>query len=491
MQTLNNAELAFLSIIAYPDLTNKTLRLYANHTKLFTEVFCPHLYMMWGEYLSVLKQYKKEYGLAVSKDIIAASLSEKVAADQNMPDELVEKCDTILQRLVAGDVPPQEEGLILIEQLAQKDVNRKISAKVTMNADIMELQRTLDVSMKAMSELGTEQEKDRIVFNPFKEIDDLAVFAPRIPTGINWMDEVTSGGGREGELWLILGSSGGGKTAISVQYCCAQALMGNGTLWATYEQSLEGDISERIISYVTDESLDNIRDKGFKNLDPEIQKKFWAAVAGADEKLTVLDMTKVKFNAQDDPADNGGMYSVWKQYKELKKKGVKVKTVIIDWFGAMMSLVGSITGKDLAKGFRFYAQAEIDIARKMVKEEGIQIIFFHQTDSKSQHARPIYIPDKTCAKDMKDMCNYMDIVLTLGIRDPNNVCYINAAKSRKGASLARTIQLIGDKSRFVLAPNWFPNRDGNFYRPADDTLSDTMPSRANGDTAASYTREID
>lgn len=156
-----------------------------------------------------------------------------------------------------------------------------------------------------------------------------------------------------------------------------------------------------------------------------------------------------------------------------------------------MSLVGSITGKDLAKGFRFYAQSEIDIARKMVKEEGIQIIFFHQTDSKSQHARPIYMPDKTCAKDMKDMCNYMDIVLTLGIRDPNNICYINAAKSRKGASLFRTIQLIGDKSRFVLAPNWFPNRDGNFYRPMDDTLTDTMPSTSNGDAAASYSREID
>ena len=494
MQTLNTAELAFLSIIAYPKLTAGALKLYAQKTPLFTQVFCPHLALLWDCYTKILGKHRREHGLKLSRDVIAAELAEKLQADPDIPEELTGKCDYMLQRLVHDEVPSLEEGTALVQKLATQALNRQISAKVTMNADLLELQRTLDASKQVMSELDDQRDasmSSRFVFNPFKEMDKLAVKAERIPTGINWLDEVTSGGGRAGELWLVLGSSGGGKTAISVQYACAQALMGNATLWATYEQSLDGDIAERIISCVTDTSLDKIRDVGFNNLPEDVQKKFWACVAGADEKLIVLDMTKVHLNTAAESEDNGGMYSVWKQYLQLKERGIVVKTIIIDWVGAMMSLVGTVSKRDLSNGYRFATQAEIDIARRMVKEEGMQIIFFHQTDSKSQHARPIYVPDKTCAKDMKDMCNYMDIVLTLGTRDINDVCWISSAKSRKGAAITKTIQLIGDKSRFVPAPGWLPNRDGNFYKPGDELDGGYLPDAHAGDTASSYSREIE
>ena len=491
MQTLNTAELAFLAILAYPKLTESALRLYAGHNQLFTTTFCPHLAMMWERYTAILGKHKKEHGLRLSRDIIAAEFAETLQADGDIPDALLDHCDTLLQKLTSGDVPTLEEGTELVQKLANQALGRKISAKVTMNADLLELQRTLDASKQAMSglEAGPQSAAAKFVYQPFAEMDKLAVKADRIPTGINWLDEVTSGGGRAGELWLILGSTGGGKTSCAVQYACAQALMGNATLWATYEQSLEGDVAERIIACVTDTSLDRIRDVGFENLPEDVQKKFWACVAGANEKLIVLDMTKVRLDTEADTNDNGGMYSIWKQYKALKEQGVKVKTIIVDWIGAMMSLVGAVTKKDLAKGFRFVTQAEIDIARRMVKEEGIQIIFFHQTDSKSQHARPSYIPDKTCSKDMKDLSNYMDIVLTLGIRDVNDVCWVSAAKSRKGAAITKTIQLLGDKSRFIPAPGWLPNRDGNFYKPGEGLESDEKPLPKG--VASSYSREIE
>ena len=494
MQTLNRSELTLLAILSDSRLTAAALKLYANKTPLFTPTFCPHLDLMWEQYTKTLRKHKQTHGLKLSKDIIAAEMAEQLQADGDVPEELLAKCDLILQRLLKGDVPSFEEGLALIRQMAATAINRKISVKVTMNADLIELQRTLEDSQRVISEISETRDSSldsRFVFEPFKEMDKLAVAAQRIPTGINWLDEVTSGGGRAGELWLILGSSGGGKSCLAVQYACAQALMGNATLWATYEQSLEGDIAERIIACVTDTSLDKIRDVGFNNLPEEVQQKFWACVAGADAKLTVLDMTKVKLDTAADPADNGGMYSVWKQYKELKENGVVVKTIIIDWIGAMMSLVGTVSNKDLSNGYRFATQAEIDIARRMVKEEGIQIIFFHQTDSRSQSARPIYIPNKTCAKDMKDMCNYMDIVLTLGTRDINDVCWISAAKSRKGAVISKTIQLLGDKSRFIPANGWLPNRDGNFYRPCDELDDLDVPRLVRGDAAASYTRELE
>lgn len=496
MQVLNNQELAFLAVLGHPELTSRALKLVGREqVDLFHRTFSPALNVMWQGYTEVIKKYKKEYGLRISKDLIAAGLSEKLQASNSIPGEMLDKCDTILRRLMSGAIPPLEEGMSLIKELVQLDANRRISAAVRHNPDIKALQEAVDRTKRTMSTLDTKADVDagKALFSPFKDIEELATHSVRIPTGINWLDEVSSGGGRSGELWLILGPSGGGKTVIAVQYSCAQALMGNNTLWATYEQSLEGDISERLISYVTGHSLDDIRDKGFNNLEPEIQQQFWTATAGVTDKLQALDMTKYEVDEQD-PQDNRGMYSVWKHVRELKAKGIVFKSIIIDWIGAMMSQVGAATGKDLSKAFRFMTQAEIDIARAMAKEENVQVIFFHQTNKKSQNAKPTYAPDKTDSKDMSDMNNYFDIVLTLGNRDKNNIAWFNGAKSRKAQEIRKTIELKGAYSKFVLADGYIPNRDGNFYKPSaeyePDAEDDDEVLNRRRMAASSYSREI-
>ena len=491
MQTLNNAELAFLSLLSYPKLAVKSLKLYSNNAVLFPKAFWPHLDLMWSAYIDTLTA-NKDKGLAVGKDIIAANLSEAIQTDRNMPEEAVEKSDYILQRFLSGEVPTEEEGIVFVQKVTQLDANRKLMASISSNADFAALESVFNKAKQQVSELSPQAiTRNKIIYRPFQEIDQLAVYTPRIPCGINWLDEITSGGGREGELWLVLGPSGGGKSMFTIQYACAQALMGSYTIWATYEQSLKGDLAERIIANVTDESLDNIRDIGFNNLPEELQRKFWASVAGADEKLIAMDMTELTYNPNLDPKDNGGMYSIWQQYKELKASGVQVKTIIVDWVGAMMSVISATTGKpiDTALAFQTAAQAEIDIARKMVKEEKLLIIFFHQTDTKSQHARPIYIPDKTCALNMKTMCNFMDIVITLSNRDPHSILWMSAVKSRKGNTISRTVKLLGDRCRFVNAPGWIPNTDGNFYNPSEDTLSG-QPLPAENEVST-FSREIE
>ena len=492
MQTLNNVELAFLSVLGHPTLTVKAIKLIGgDKIELFHRVFSPHLNVMWKGYMSVIAKYKKEFGLKISKDLIAAGITEAVQADEHLPKESVDTCEAILRRLVANDVPTIQEGTTLIENLVLLDTNRKIGVSARNNVGMKELQAMIDKSNRAISNLSAQEdvEADKVLYNPFVDIESLATRTVRIPTGINWMDEVTSGGGRAKEMWLILGPSGGGKTAIAVQYSCAQALMGNNTLWATYEQEFAGDIAERVISYVTGHSLDEIRDIGFANLPQEIQDKYWTMTAGSTDKLKVLDMTKYKQDPED-PQDNRGMYSVWKHVKEMKAKGIVFKSIIIDWIGAMMSQVGTATGKDLSKAFRFMAQAEIDIAREMAKEENLQVIFFHQTNTKSQHAKPTYAPDKTDSKDMGDMNNYFDIVLTLGNRDKNNIAWFNGAKTRKAREVRLTIELKGAFSKFLMAKGYIPNRDGNFYKPSAEYEPDADDDDRTRMTASSYSREI-
>ena len=489
MKVLNKQELTLLAILAYPQVARSATEMLRSHISLFSSSQSPHVAMMWEEYLRLRK---KHVGKRISKALVKAELADRVQENKDMPQELLDRCDYILDKFGRGeDIPSKEEGNQLLQTMVKGDVNRKLARQISNDADIEEMMRTMNSAAGAMSELEAEtKDENKFVFNPFKEIDKLAVHTTRLPTGINWLDEITSGGGRGGEMWLFLGPPAGGKTATSVQYSCAQSLMGNATVWATYEQSLEGDIAERIISYVTDESLDKIRDVGFNNLPDDIQRKFWATVAGTDENLIVLDMTRRKCSTEEDPKDYGGVYSIWKQVKEMKAAGKRVRTVLIDWVGAMMQHIAANDHKDLSNGFRVLAEREFMIAKDMVKKEDLLAIFFHQVDSKTAHMRPIYCPDQTCAKDMHDMSNYMDLVIPLGTRDINNVCWVSAAKSRKGNPISRTIQLIGDKARFISAKGWIPNRDGNFYKPSDDYVPEAPGAPESGANAA-YSREID
>lgn len=491
MQILNNAELAFLSLLTYPRLTVKSLKLCASNAVLFPKGLWPHLSIMWESYLALLAKSRQE-NKKPSKDAIAASLLEAVQSDQNIPEEIEMRCEQLLQRFIIGDVPPEDEGIVFVQKVAQMDANRKIMASISKNADFQALESVINKAKQDVDSLtkAASTTKNQVVWSPLRDIEQLATVQKRIPTGINFLDEITSGGGREGELWVVLGGSGQGKTSLTVQYACEQALMGQSVLWVTLEQSAAGDIAERIIANVTNESLDRIRDRGFSNLDEDIQRKFWASVAGADDKLIMLDFTQLTFNPDMDPKDNGGMYSVWQQFKKLKAEGKQIKTVIIDWLGAMMSVIGTTTGKsiDTAFGFQIAAQAEIDIARQMCKEEGILIILFHQTDTKSQHARPTFIPDRTCALNMKTLANFADICITLSNRDSHNILYMSAVKSRKGNTISKTVRLIGDKCKFVNAPGWFPNTDGNFYNPSEVVL---QPEEAQHNEPSQFSREIE
>ena len=488
MQTLNNAELAFLSLLSYQKLALKSLKLYSNNAVLFPKAIWPHLELMFGAYMTTLAQ-NRDKGLKVGKDIIAANLLEAVQSDRYMTDELLEKSDMILQRFLAGEVPTEEEGVVFIQKVAQLDAGRKLMASISNNADFQALENVISSAKQQVEDISSAAETTdtRVAYKPFQEIADLTPITPRIQTGINWLDELTSGGGREEEVWLILGGTSNGKTALTIQYSCAQALMGNSTVFATYEQSLRGDLAERIISNVTGESLDNIRDKGFNNLPEELQRKFWASVAGADDKLTVLDMTHRTSVNELDPNDNGGIYSVWQEVKKIKASGQRVKTVLIDWVGAMLEIVAACTGKELEHAFQFMAQHEIRIAREMAKKEKLLVILFHQTNTESQHAKPTYAPDKTCALNMKTMANFMDLCLTLGNRDPHNILWINGAKVRKGNNIKMTIKLLGEYCKFVPAPGWYPNTDGNFYNPAEVQLA---PQQQPENEVTPFSREI-
>lgn len=486
-------ELTFQSILAHKELMAQAMKLYREGTNLFPAGYTPHLSMLWDACITVFIRNKQGKRERLSPTIMTARILDILQASDNIDDLVMERCDSILSGIASGNVPSLEEGKDLLADTAAKAFKRQISVAAVSNADLLELRKTVEKHTESLNSLSAPEEpKKQYVFSPFKEMRSLAVKYNRVPTGLAWLDDITRGGGRAGDIWLFLGPSGGGKTVTAVQFSCAQALLGNGVLWATYEQSVEGDLAERMIANVTDISLSKIRDIGYDNFEPEVREAFEHAVEGVADKLIVMDMTRIETDYVNDNKDDKGMYTIWKEYKKLKEQGVKVKTIIVDWMGELLSMVSSVSGIDItnAASFAANAQKQIDIMRAMAKEEGVTIICFHQTNTVAQGQKPIFVPDKTCAYNMKSMCNYFDIVITLGIRDKHDVCWVNGAKVRKGAAQQKTIKLIGDKCRFEMAPGYIPNRDGNFYNPLEEEDYDEGTQESDTDFASMYSREL-
>ena len=492
MLTLDNAELAFLAIIGRPKLTQKALKLYAEGTVLFNAFTYPHLECMLRAYMNDLKQ-SRQVSIAFSKDQIAADLSEAVRAEPAVTAELMDKSDALLQRYVTDQLPSEKEGLAQITRLVRKDATRKLGGMITDNADFAQLQQTLNRSkqlVEDISETDPDEHKRKFIFSPFKDIRELTRFMPRLPTGINWMDQVSHGGAREGECWLYLGPSGGGKSALAVQLACAQALMGNDTVWVTYEQTLYGDLSERMIANVTDTSLDDIRDKGYDNLPDIVRDRFESAVSSVQDKLTCLDMAQFEPDPTD-PKDIGGVYSICRQVKDLKDSGKRIKFIIVDWIGAMASRVFARTGGNMKNDFQSFAQSSIIEAHDFGEANGVFFLFFHQTDTEAQHAKPTFCPNMTNARDDHGLCFYFDAVFAQGKRDVHNVCWLNPDKTRKAHTQPITLKLIGDRSRFDLVTGWVPNRDGKFYNPAEPDLMDAQEGEETTPASKSYRREVE
>ena len=175
---------------------------------------------MWTAYVQAIRRHKNDGGLT-SRPIVAAEISEAVQGQLDMPQELKQRCDAVLQQYLAGNTPGLDDGTELLSYLVQLDTNRKLSAQISGNADLQQLQQTLEASRQLIADIEQDQDDDdQVLFQPLRDIERLSRPQPRIPTGINWLDTCSNGGGRAGETWLILGPSGGGKTTLTIQYAC-------------------------------------------------------------------------------------------------------------------------------------------------------------------------------------------------------------------------------------------------------------------------------
>ncbi len=371
-----------------------------------------------------------------------------------------------------------DEGLMYLETALKNNMNQKWLDKLNaLTPDVDEIHSALS---KIRSDIRTINVRRKQVFSrPLMYPEKYLIADERLPLGISFWDDISYGGGRLGDIWGILGPTGGGKTTLAVQLACAQAVAQNHVVYLTYEQRVPGDIFQRMCSRFTALPRSVFKDKTFENMDPKTQHMLKDTFLRFSQYLLVKDfsgVTKSEDTEESEDSENAADCADFGTAEdictmlddEFEATGIRPKILIIDWLEPMIRRIAAKTGRDLDKAFRFLADSEISILTAYCIKRNIMCCIFHQlsTDFCSR-AKAATRPKDTDAKNYKSFAHLLDACFCLGVRDRmnGNVGLFLSSKNRKDTPGEVLTRLDGENAKIFRASNYIPDGSGSFVDP--------------------------
>jgi hypothetical protein len=142
--------------------------------------------------------------------------------------------------------------------------------------------------------------------------------------GIPWLDTMLAGGLADGEVFLFLGPTGGGKTTLSTQIAWSRAMQRSHTIYITYDEPLEGYINNRFYSLMTGVPRPDLEKRAIAEMPPDIQHRFQAWREAYGDFLHVYDGSGAKYG-------NGGIEDIIRAARCEIDQGRRPSLVIVDW----------------------------------------------------------------------------------------------------------------------------------------------------------------
>lgn len=488
---LNNEDLALLHLLRNEKLALKAIRVIHEGAVLFPERYAPYLSCLWNTFMHCMLEQKKLTGKFTvdRKDYVAAAL------------EALEKLDTIKEYKAAAlrilelyeheEVLDPAKGKQYLAKLVEGALQRQISSAVVRSSAFEQLKSLIAKGSKLIEDVNTD-EKDKtlqLYSFPLANIESLMKRTVRIPLGIPFLDKATGGGVSTKEMAIIGGVTGGGKSHLTVQLVASQLTLRQYVGWATYEQPLDKDLSERLVANLTDFNLSDIRNKEFTELPESVQELYRAAVQGVEDYIVAMDFTTEDLLDPNDPMDDGGAYSIGKRLRAYREKtGHSIKILVLDWFGEMISKLAGKRGVDLSSCYRFFARDELRILREVAEKEDCFIFVFHQLSKKVIDAPATNVPIKTDFQDISTISNNAEYCFLLGKLDDENRAWFNADKTRKVPRSLQIIRLDGEHARFIKEEGYQPDkRSGQFVQTISNIEDLAGKASIKQDLDTSYT----
>jgi hypothetical protein len=258
--------------------------------------------------------------------------------------------------------------------------------------------------------------------------------------GIDYWDEAGLSWYKK-EIHGLLGPTGGGKTVNMTNIATRQIKQGRNVLIVLYEQALEEDVTQRILSNLANVSMNELRDRNEADIDPKIRAKIDAACEQYEKKLMAFDMV-----GQD--AGSGGVDELKAQIAAAEREtGFVPDLIIIDWLGEMVMRYDKLGSNDAA--YRRCCEKFMSELVQYKEDHDCGILILHQTNTKAQEMSPASAPNKTMSHEFRSFANKCDTCSVLGVMDREiKVCWFVPDKSRRSHSRDRKIQLDGEYMKF-------------------------------------------
>ncbi len=433
-----------------------------NGYQLFNNLSDPDCAMLW----SVVSDCYKACGALPTRMLMAQELDNRLC--------LARMLDPVSMRSVFDmlmDMDPAEltepVGRLFLDSALQEVIKTEWGRKLSQASDLVSLK-------SAVSSMG----RDIHTASPGSrmEIDDFPLASPdrylkkqeRIPLGIHFWDELSGGGIAGGEVFGLLGPTGGGKTVLSVSVLIGRAMRGMHVNLYQYEQSVEGDLMERICTKITGLPISTFRNKGWDELPDDIKLRYCESAAKWAPYAHVISL------ASTDSGGSGGAEEIIEHVERCSARGMRPTLVVVDWLGAMVQRYNAINNITGDSAYRRTAARFQDEIKRFCETEKIACILIHQTRTDEARASSSKEPKATDAHEHRSFAYTLDACYCLGNLDKENpVAWFNVDKNRRGPRDKVMVRLDGEMQEFSDASGDFvSDHRGRFVRKGGELLPD-------------------
>lgn len=466
MVPLNWHDLSLLYILKEEKIANKAIKVAAKGADIFPKKHHPHLACIWEVYLRARSEAKKT-NKPINADNLVASVLENMHSYDLLPEnqEKVKELCTRYKGTVEFD---EQVATDYIKRLVLETVQRQLSKAVVTSAAYESIKQLVEKgdSLKAVV---TEDKEKQLFVNPLMNVKQYLKKVPKRPTGVVHFDTVTNGGMAPGELCLIAGLMGGGKSMTTIQLVGSQLLINKSVGWITYEQPFDQDLMQRLVAFLTGYELDNIRNCEFDDLPENVKDKFDAISSTVSDKLIASDFSDTKMLDEEDELDDGTVYSIRKRLEEAKKKGITVEYLIVDWLGAAVKNIAKVRNIDIGVVTNYIAIANdylTDLVQ-LAKDYNLCIVLFHQLDPSIKKSPPSRKPTSVELQMIHSAANWVQYAIVIGKQDENKRCWFICDKNRTGPAGECVVELDGAHAKFKMLRGYAPGRNGQFVNMAE------------------------
>lgn len=468
MSQNSNADMLVGCLLRSPELRRRALAA-AGKLALFDTVKHPEHAALWAAIqkmnafldddepvplLHLRKELEDSLAREPRKEILEAALA------------LAEGCDAIDPAEIKAEI-----GMAYLEPFQVAAEKAAMMSKLERAFTRDDLLKMINASAESLENKG--ESEVNVIETPLMDPVRFMPTSIRYPMGVRWIDQLSFGGHCDGEVVGVLGPTGGGKTLTATQMQMSQALMKNHSLLVLYEQSLEGDVSERLYCQLFgDKDLDFFRNTSPRDWPAEDKARYRELREDFGKYVHVLDFAKGRQGMN-------GVRDIADAVQVLAEAGRAPRLLIIDWLWPAVRRYCIAHDIGLEK-MRAWASAFIDDLKQLtVRTEGMTSVLFHQLNTDTSRASPARIPTVTDAYELRDFSYMLDACYVIGNRDrESNVMWLATDKNRRGAPQAILGKMHGARGRIDPAEGMvYDAREGFVPAEADDESGEMPPVR--------------